>query len=263
MKVQIYKIKNSSSCISEIIEVKSDTTTDALTHFVPPFDSPEIILFIGQTHQIKNVSITNGLIKGLYNISQKIEFVPKYNFFIIRLQPFGLRQIFNINPAELNNSVIDIQCHPIGEALLSITKLSDKLDVSLSNALVSFIENFAVHPISESTKKFIKIASKTKFKTIKDLVFQSGIGLRTLQRNFKKEVGLSPKEFLRIKRLNAIEQKMSQNVNVFEIIADFDFADQAHFIKDFKQLRNITPSEIVKRKLLLSDQLATPEIITI
>jgi AraC-like DNA-binding protein len=263
MKVQIYKVKNPNSCVSEIIEIKSDSAADTLIHFVPPLGSPEIILFIGQTQQIKNVSITNGLIKGLYNISQKIEFVPNYHFISIRLQPFGLRQLFNINATELNNSVIDIQSHPIGEVLLNCIKLSVKLDVTLSKALVSCIENFAVYPISASTINFIKLVSITEFKTIKDLVFESRIGLRTLQRNFKKEVGVSPKEFLRIKRLNAIEQKMSQNVNVFEIIADFDFTDQAHFIKDFKQLRNITPSEIVKRKLLLSDQLATPEIITI
>lgn len=71
MKVQIYKIKNPNSCVSEIIEVKSNTTTDSLTHFVPPFDSPEIILYIGQTHQIKNVSIASGLIKGLHNTSKR------------------------------------------------------------------------------------------------------------------------------------------------------------------------------------------------
>ncbi len=263
MKVQLYKIKNPNNCVSEIVEIKSDSAADPLTHFVPPFVNPEIILFIGQTHQIKNVPIPNGLIKGLYNISQKIEFAPNYHFISIRLQPFGLRQLFNVDATELNNSVIDIQSHPIGEILFKYTKLSAKLDVTLSKALVNGIEHFAVYPISEPTKQFIKLVSKTEFKTIKSLVFGSRIGIRTLQRNFKKEVGVSPKEFLRIKRLNAIEQKMSQNVNVFEIIADFNFTDQAHFIKDFKHLRNITPSEIVKRKLLLSDQLANPKIITI
>jgi AraC-like DNA-binding protein len=263
VKVLIYKVKNPNSYVSEIVEIKSDSAADTLTHFVPPFGSPEIILFIGQTHQIKNVSVTNGLIKGLYNISQKIEFTPKYHFITIRLQPYGLRQLFNINTTELNNSVIDIQCLPIGEVLLNITKSKDKLDISTAKDLVNIIEQFSIYPVSPSTQAFIKITSETKYTNVKDLIFERGIGLRTLQRNFKKEVGLSPKEYLRIKRLNAIEQKMSQNLNVFEIIADFDFTDQAHFIKDFKQLRNITPSEIVKRKLLLSDQLATPEIITI
>jgi hypothetical protein len=135
MKVQIYKVKNPNSCVSEIVEIKSDLATDTLTHFVPPFGSPEIILFLGQTHQIKNVSITNGLIKGLYNISQEIEFTPKYHFITIRLQPYGLRQLFNINTTELNNSVIDIQCLPIGEALLNITKSEDKLGCFLSKGL--------------------------------------------------------------------------------------------------------------------------------
>ena len=263
MKVQIYKVKNPISCVSEIVEINSDLATDTLTHFVPPFGSPEIILFIGHEHQIKNVSITNGLIKGLYNISQKIEFSPNYHFITIRLQPYGLRQLFNINTTELNNSVIDIQSHPIGEVLLNITKAIDKLEVSTANNLVNIIEQFSIYPVSTSTKTFIKNTSETIYTTVKDIIFESGIGLRTLQRNFKKEVGLTPKEYLRIKRLNAIEQKLSQNVNVFEIISDFEFTDQAHFIKDFKQLRNITPEKKKKKKLLLSDQLAIPDVISI
>jgi AraC-like DNA-binding protein len=56
---------------------------------------------------------------------------------------------------------------------------------------------------------------------------------------------------------------MSQKVDVFEIIANYDFSDQAHFIKDFKQLRDFTPNEIFKKKLLLSDQLGFPKITTI
>ncbi|MBK8344961.1 MAG: AraC family transcriptional regulator [Bacteroidetes bacterium] len=162
-------------------------------------------------------------------MSQKIEFTPKYHFISIRLQPYGLRHLFNINTTELNNSVIDIQGHPVGEALLNITKSLDKLDVSLVKDLVSIIEQFSTYPVSHNTQAFIKIASETNYTTVKDIIFESGIGLRTLQRNFKKEVGLSPKEYLRIKRLNTIEQKMSQNVNIFEIIAGFDFADQGPF----------------------------------
>jgi AraC-like DNA-binding protein len=263
VKVHIYKVKNPDSCITEIVEVKSDATTDTLTHFVPPFGSPEIILYIGQTHQIKNVAFANGVIKGLYNISQKIDFIPNYHFLTIRLQPFGLKQLFNFNATDLMNSVIDIRNHPIGNALLDSTNVSGNLDVSLAKMLVSRIDHSAIYPVSTSTKAFIKMASDSSYHTVKDLIFESGIGLRTLQRNFKKDVGLSPKEYLRVKRLNAIEQKMSQNVHVFEIIADFDFSDQAHFIKDFKQLRNFTPTEILKKKLLLSDQLAIPKIFSI
>jgi AraC-like DNA-binding protein len=263
MKVQIFKVKNPNSCVTEIVEVKSDATTDSLTHFVPPFGYPEIILFIGQSHQIKNVALSNGGIKGLYNISQKIDFIPNYHFIAIRLQPFGIKQLLNINATQLNNSVIDIQSHTFGKALLDFTKSTSNLDVPLAKELVSIIDHSAIYQVSISTKAFIKLASERDRNSIKELIFQSGIGLRTLQRNFKKDVGLSPKEYLKIRRQNAIEQKMSQNVHIFEIIADFNFTDQSHLIKDFKQFRNFTPKEILKKKLLLSDQLGVPEITTI
>jgi len=263
VNIRIYKVKNIDSCISEIVEVKSDSSLDTLTHIVPPFGNPEIILYVGKTHQIKNVPFAKGVIKGHYNISQKIDFIPNYHFITIRLQPYGLKQLFDINAMGLLNSVIDIENHPLTEAMFSFIKSAVNFDVSFLKTLIAFIEQNAVYPISASTREFLKISSETEYKTIKELSYQHGIGQRTLQRNFKKEVGLTPKEYLRIKRVNAIEQKMSLKIDVFEIIADFDFSDQAHFIKDFKKLRGFTPSEILKKKLLLSDQLATPEIITI
>lgn len=263
MKVQIYKIRNRDSCVSEIVEVKSNTSTDIMTHLVPPFGKPEIILYIGQTHQIKNINCANGAIKGHYNISQKIHFIPNYHFLSVRLQPFGLKQLFNINAAELLNSVLDIENHPIGQVLFEYFESRDQFDVSFLKNFVVLIEKYAIVSISSSTRNFVELASGKEIKSIKDVAFENGIGLRTLQRNFKSEVGLSPKEYLRIKRINAVEQKMSQNASVFEIIADLDFSDQAHYIKDFKQLRSFTPAELLKKKLLLSDQLPPPEIITI
>jgi len=263
LKVNIYKTKNPYSCVLEIIEIKSNSSNDTLTHFVPPFGSPEIIFYIGQTHQIKNIECANGAIKGLYNTSQKIDFISDYHFVSIRLKPFGLKQLFNLNASDLLNSVLDIESHPIAKILLDLFRAEKTLDITFFKKLMTSIEQYAVYPVSSSTKSFITLTSESNYKTIKDLTLQNRIGLRTLQRNFKKEVGLSPKEYLRIKRMNAIEQKMSQNIGVFEIIADFDFADQAHFIKDFKKIRWFTPTEIVKKRMLLSDQLTNPEITSI
>lgn len=261
MDVKIYKIENPDSCISEIIEIKSNTATDSLTHFVPPLGNPEIILYAGQSHQIKNVTCANGFIKGQYTVPQKIDFIPGYHFLSIRLRPYGLKRLFNINATELINSVIAIENHPTSEILYSYFKSFNKIDIPFLKSLVSLTVQHAIYPVSQSTIEFLRLASEKEVKTIKTTAFDNGIGLRTLQRNFKNEVGLSPKEYLRIKRMNKIEEKLSQNLDVFQIIADFEFSDQAHFIKDFKQLRRFTPTEILKKKLLLSDQLAMPEII--
>lgn len=261
MKIQIYKVKNRDSCVTEIIEVKSDTSTDTRSHFVPPFGNPEILLFVGQPKQIKNIPFKKGIIKGLYNNSQKVDFISNYHFLTVRLQPYGLKQLFNINAFEILNTVIDIESQSVSKALLSAINSSNSIEISVIKDLISCIERSAIHPVSPSTRAFIQLASNPEYKTIKALSSQNEIGLRTLQRNFKNETGLSPKEYLRIKRLNAIEQSMSQTADIFEIISKFDYSDQSHFIKDFKQLRNITPTEIIKKKLLLSDQLTQPTII--
>jgi len=263
VKVQIYKVKDSDSIVSEIVEVKSDSSADTLVHIVPPFNNPEIIFYLGPTHQIKNIPFTKGAIKGIYSTSQKIELIPNYHFITFRLKPYGLRQLFNLNAAILYNSVMNIENYSITAGLSNHLSTTETPDGSFLRRMINSLEQNSIYPVSSVTREFINLSANTTFRTITDLTMQNGIGLRTLQRNFKREVGLSPKDYLKIKRMYGIEQKMSRKADFFDIITDFGFTDQAHFIKDFKQLRNQTPTEILKKKLLLSDQLAIPEIIFI
>ncbi len=263
MKIQIYKFEKPSICIQEIIELKSDNKNDVQTHFVPPIGSPEIILYIRKKQQIKNTNCINGFIKGQYITPQKIDFKPSYHFISIRLYPFGLKQLFNLNSSEFNNSVIDLNSYPIFEYLEKLIQNCDKVDIELVKKITFFIEQFPLNYISNSTLSLIKEINKTDKNTIKSIVKELGINIRTAQRNFKNEVGLTLKEYLRIIRINKIEQQLSQSENVFQIVADFNFTDQSHLVKEFKQLRNYTPNEMIKKKLFLSDQLVKPDFVQI
>ena len=125
--------------------------------------------------------------------------------------------------------------------------------------MVHLFEYVGTCSISLSTRKFIEASAANTIKTITDFAFNNGIGIRTLQRNFKKEVGYSPKEFLRVLRLHDIEKQLADSDDIFQIIADHDFSDQSHFVKEFKLLTNFSPADFIKKKLLLSQQLPTPE----
>ena len=119
-----------------------------------------------------------------------------------------------------------------------------------------------MYPVSTITQEFINTAANKNIShSVQDIAKEKGLGLRTLQRNFKSEVGLTPKEYLRFIRMNRIEQRLKNTTNVFELISDFDFTDQSHFIREVKQLRNHAPNELIKKKLLLSGQLSTPHFI--
>ena len=74
-----------------------------------------------------------------------------------------------------------------------------------------------------------------------------GLGLspRTLERRFSSQVGISPKRFARVHRLQKVlrDVRRSSKPDWCELAAEHGFTDQAHLIHDFRDLADITPSE--------------------
>ena len=73
---------------------------------------------------------------------------------------------------------------------------------------------------------------------------------RTLQRIFDDYIGLTPHEFLQLRRINHAIDSLKGTSRLTDIALDADFYDQAHFIKTFKSITGYTPGEY--RKILQS-----------
>ena len=73
---------------------------------------------------------------------------------------------------------------------------------------------------------------------------------RTLQRIFGDYIGLSPHEFIQLRRINHAIDSLKGSSRLTDIALDADFYDQAHFIKSFKSDTGYTPGEY--RKILHS-----------
>lgn len=194
-------------------------------------------------------------------MAQKIDFIPGYHFFSIVLHPYGLKQLLNIDGDTLVNGLLDIEDIPLTAQIMHL--LSDKavINMELIGNMDVLMRSYLRQNISATTLNFINLVETRPENKIASLLKEKGIGIRTLQRRFKQETGLTPKEFLRIRRMNKVEGAISGNVEPLQIVADFDFVDQSHLIKECKQLRNYTPGELISKKLLLSDQLPPPALI--
>lgn len=79
--------------------------------------------------------------------------------------------------------------------------------------------------------------------------------ISTLERTFKKLLQASPMEFTRkIKMQYACKALISTNSLISELAFSLGYADESHFIREFKKLMKITPFQYRKQYLNLSQK---------
>jgi len=78
---------------------------------------------------------------------------------------------------------------------------------------------------------------------VESLRRQSGYSHRHFVALFREAVGLAPKHFSRIQRFSAAARLLaSQPIGLAELAAQLDYADQAHFAREFRALCGVAPS---------------------
>ena len=67
---------------------------------------------------------------------------------------------------------------------------------------------------------------------------------------FKRQVGVPPKQYLKIMRFQKAVQEIENNrpIQWSRLAMESEFYDQAHFINDFKVFSGFTPNEYIRRK---------------
>jgi AraC-like DNA-binding protein len=94
-----------------------------------------------------------------------------------------------------------------------------------------------------------RIADDRSISRVDQIVREFQIGLRQLQRLSSEYVGVSPKWVIQRYRLLDAAERVNAGtaVNWVGLALDLGYADQAHFIRDFKRLVGRSPAEYAKR----------------
>jgi AraC-like DNA-binding protein len=80
---------------------------------------------------------------------------------------------------------------------------------------------------------------------IEGLARSLGCSLRTLQTRFRRQVGLTPKEFARVMRLRATLRALdTSDSELVDIAADLNFADQAHISRETRRITGLAPARL-------------------
>ncbi|WP_257385892.1 helix-turn-helix domain-containing protein [Tahibacter caeni] len=93
-----------------------------------------------------------------------------------------------------------------------------------------------------------RMADDREITRIEQIVREFGIGLRTLQRQFRDYVGVHPKWAIQRYRLHEALARIDDGTmhDWATLASDLRYADQAHLIRDFKKLVGLTPAEYAR-----------------
>lgn len=89
--------------------------------------------------------------------------------------------------------------------------------------------------------------------SIDALADELGVHRRSLERRFERHVGLAPKQLARIARFQRVFQcTLDARVAWADVAIDCGYFDQAHLIRDFRELAGETPAALIERNLALT-----------
>jgi AraC-like DNA-binding protein len=98
--------------------------------------------------------------------------------------------------------------------------------------------------VHEAVRKIHQSYGKIR---IQALASEIGTSYRTLERAFRREIGIPPKFYGRIQRLDAFIRRLRLRRNDWsEIAFDLGYSDQAHLIRDVVQLTDYTPTDLAR-----------------
>lgn len=170
------------------------------------------------------------------------------NTFAIRFYPYGFANFVDMPLNNLANKETPIE-FLFGEK--TAKDLEQKIiEAENSNERIKIIEHFLLDKFNQQTtvdnivRTTVDALLATKGSTsIKTILKEDLSQRRQLERHFKKQIGMSPKQLGKIIRLQtALKLLLNKKTeNLTDIAYESKYFDQAHFIKDFKAFTGINP----------------------
>jgi len=174
------------------------------------------------------------------------------NTFAIRFYPYSFANFVTIPIKDLANKETPIELL-FGER--TANELEQKIiEAANTSERIEIIETFLLDQLNEKTiiDKIVKTTIDTLLETngsasISVILKEDLSKRRQLERNFIKQIGISPKQLGKVIRLQtALKMLLNKKTeNLTEIAYKSEYFDQAHFIKDFKEFTGINPKEFL------------------
>ncbi len=172
------------------------------------------------------------------------------NTFAVRFYPYGFANFITRPLHELADKETPLTSlfeeslvRQLEQQITEATSTESRIEIVESFLLGRLTEQSVIDNIVASTTD--ALASTRGNASIGMILKEDPSKRRSLERKFAKQVGISPKQLGKVIRLQAALKLMldDREKNLTEVAYESEYYDQAHFIKDFKELTGTNPKE--------------------
>lgn len=171
--------------------------------------------------------------------------------------------VLKINPIYANNIAKELEELQSGifrmdinntdiQSLLSAEKIRDSYNANETLQNILYDISYLFHEYNTTIVESIEYIKLTKGTTsIKDIYSTLDISKSKLEQLFNREIGLTPKEFCKIEKMNQFINLYYQeeSSSLTELTYRCGYYDQSHLIKDFRYFLDTSPRKFLAKSL--------------
>jgi AraC-like DNA-binding protein len=167
------------------------------------------------------------------------------------LRPDSVKSIFGIDSCDLTNNYTDadlLQKEQVSELLLNSRDINECISL-MGTYILRRAESNAFKSnkgAAWASEKLLRNPHENLLKLVRE---ELNLSERSLERMFRTNIGMSPKLFSRVCRFQASLASIRQSGynKLSDISYGYGYADQSHFIREFREFAGVTPNTWLKK----------------
>jgi AraC-like DNA-binding protein len=188
--------------------------------------------------------------------------------FVIVFQPTGFHQLFRLPMTDLTDRAYEAEdilgrdVRVVHDRLHHCRQVGDMFHVTEEYLLGKLRTSHRVHSLQAAAAQMLRRHGQVD---LQQLVNLSGLSHRQFRRKFAEQVGIAPKLYARINRLQHALQLKAEcpTLTWTDVTYRAGYFDQMHLVKDFKSLTGEAPSRFLAMlstdpDVLVPDSLSDP-----
>jgi len=214
--------------------------------------APGIIFQIGARSIFKKdgIAMPQGFVYGQATESCLNDVKQQLLVLGIQFKQGALQALSNENASTLTNTILSL------ENIFSASEIDWLVNQYTLKGLIESFELLLLQKFNQHSSSDALITHCTKMieNRIQDITApmlhkEFNVSERQFQRRFKQVVGVSAETYIRIKKVENAMQTLQQGTyqKLSDVAYNLNYADQSHFIREFRQFSGFTPSRYEKK----------------